>query len=160
MPRITITLTSEQHELYKALSKYTGKPMSSFLAELLETASPVLERTAAVFQRFHEQQEQQRQAISKQFEQVQDSLEPLVINALDQYDMFLNGIATKKAEDEERTAARFIEPQPASLASAFDAPTPYTNRGDTPLSNVTPKPARNKASSPIKSKKKINELEV
>lgn len=157
MPRITITLSTEQHELYKSLSKYTGKPMSSILVELLDTARPVIERTAAVFQRIHEQQQIDRLRFTNDLKQAHDALEPLASNFLTQYDMFLNRVvenSDKKDVLEERTAASFNEPLPASFSSSATVSTPYTNRGDTPHPKKATKPLRNKASSVVKNSKK------
>lgn len=47
-PRITITLTNQQHELLQSMAGYQGGSMSSIVVELLETALPVMERIVSV----------------------------------------------------------------------------------------------------------------
>jgi uncharacterized protein (DUF1778 family) len=47
-PRITITLTDEQHELLSLLANLQKVSMSSIVVDLLETTFPVLERLAGV----------------------------------------------------------------------------------------------------------------
>ena len=47
-PRITITLTDQQHALLQAMAGYQGGSMSSIVVDLLETALPVMERIVLV----------------------------------------------------------------------------------------------------------------
>ncbi len=149
MPRITITLSDQQHQLFQAVSKYSGKPMSTTIAELLDAANPVLQRMATVFQRIHEQQQQERARITNELQQAQDSLEPIAAQMLNQFDLFLSKVAPDKTQQvgdlNERTAARFTERQPASGRPLTQPIFPRTNRGDTPPHEITPNTAPNKA---------------
>lgn len=43
-PRITVTLTDEQHATLRALSDMQGRSMSSLVGELVETTMPALDR--------------------------------------------------------------------------------------------------------------------
>ena len=52
-PRITITLTDKTYALLKAISGCTSQPMSTFVTEMLETASPTLERMAVTLSLIH-----------------------------------------------------------------------------------------------------------
>lgn len=155
MPRITITISDQQHQLFQALSKYTGKSMSSSIVEYLQAATPALERMAALFQRIHEQQQKEKQRITSELKQAQDTLEPLASSMLDQLDMFIAKVSPdlmQQAGDlNDRTAARFIEPLPAAGRPSAQPISPRTNRGDTPPLEITPKPASNKAHSLVKS---------
>lgn len=49
-PRITITLSDEQHATLQALSEVQGVSMSSIVVDLLETTLPVLQRLTTVLQ--------------------------------------------------------------------------------------------------------------
>lgn len=150
MPRITITLSDHQHKLFKSISSYTGKPMSTSISELLEAAIPVLERSAAVFQRIHEQQQREKERITSELTQVQDALEPIAAQFLNQFDMFLGRIAPEKEQDAEGKGAPV---HGACLPSATQPLTPHTNRGDTPPLGDTLKPAPSKALRSVKSAK-------
>jgi hypothetical protein len=142
MPRITITLSDQQHQLFQAVSKYSGKPMSTTIAELLDAANPVLQRMATVFQRIHEQQQQERARITNELQQAQDSLEPIAAQMLNQFDLFLSKVApdTDKQADLGKGA-----PACGVLLPKSAQPAPRTNRGDTPPLEITPNTAPNKA---------------
>lgn len=152
MPRITITISDQQHKLFQSLSKYTGKPMSSSIAELLEAASPVLERTAAVFQRIHEQQQIEKERITTELKQAQDTLEPIAAKMLDQFDMFLNQVAPNSLERADDLPPAHVADVPAGRPSAQPR-SPRTNRGDTPPHEKTPNPAPIKAHRSVQSAK-------
>lgn len=150
MPRITITLTDQQHQLFQSLTKYTGKPMSGYISELLAASMPVLERMAAVFQRIHEQQQLEKKRITQEMEQAQNTLEPIAANMLDQLDMFLAKVTPSNERADDRTHAHAAG-VPYERPSA--QPTPHTNRGDTPPLDKSPKPTPNKAHRSVKSEK-------
>lgn len=150
MPRITITLSDHQHQLFQAVSKYSGKPMSTIISELLDSANPMLQRMAAVFQRIHEQQQLERARITNELQQVQDSLEPIAAQMLNQFDMFLTRVSppTTQQADLGKGAPACGELLPKSAQ-----PSPRTNRGDTPPLQITPKTASNKARRSVQSEK-------
>lgn len=150
MPRITITLSDQQHQLFQAVSKYSGKPMSTIITELLDAANPVLQRMATVFQRIHEQQQQERARITNELQQAQDSLEPIAAQMLNQFDLFLSKVApdTDKQADLGKGA-----PACGVLLPKSAQPAPRTNRGDTPPLGITPKTASNKARRSVQSEK-------
>jgi len=151
MPRITITLSEHQHKLFKSISSYTGKPMSASITELLESAMPVLERSAAVFQRLHEQKQREKERITNELTQVQDALEPIAAQFLNQFDMFLARVVPDDSQASDRPpAASFSERQPDVLTRSA---APRTNRGDTPPHDKSLKPASNKAQPSVKSSK-------
>jgi hypothetical protein len=144
MPRITITLTDHQHKLFQSLSKYTGKPMSGYISEMLHASTPVLERMAAVFQRLYEQQQKEKSRIVSEFEQIQDSLEPIASSMLNQFDMFLAKVVPGQAEQADDLPPAHVADVPAGRPFA-PRPSPLTNRGDTPPLDKTPKALPNKA---------------
>ena len=146
MPRITITLSDQQHDLFRALSKYTGRPMSGWISELLEASTPVLERTAAIFQRLYEQQQLQNTKIQNEMQQAQDALEPLAAQALNQFDLFLAGLDTENRAEKGRGVHDEDERSEGS--------TPHTNRGDTPPQVKPLETPSRKASSGVKTTKK------
>lgn len=135
-PRITVTLTERQHEILQAMTRFSGKPMSSTIAELIEAAAPTLERMAATFQRISQHQDQERQRIAKQLEDAQAVMEPVIMQTLDQFDLFLGKIEQAAAAGAQGTCAAALEP----------VPPPPTNRGVTPHLPKPSKPKPRKAS--------------
>ena len=77
-PRITITLSTRQHEVLKSISECSGQPMSGFLNELLDLSLPTLERMAATFQKIKTAQDAQRQKIIAELDVAQTAMEPIV----------------------------------------------------------------------------------
>jgi cell pole-organizing protein PopZ len=139
-PRITITLTHRQHEVLQAMATYSGKPMSATISELIEAAAPTLERMAATFQRIKQHQDQERQRMIRQLDDAQSVMEPLVMETLNQFDMFLGKV---------EKAAGAGDAGGATATAATESPA--TNRGDTPPTPTPPNPRTGAASSPIES---------
>lgn len=121
--------------------------MSATVAELIEAAAPTLERMAVTFQALSKHQEQERQRIAKQMDDAQTVIEPIIMNTLDQFDLFLGKI-------EEAATAGAAD----SSGGASDAApqTPPTNRGVTPSPVKSRKPAPRKASRAVTSREKIS----
>ena len=153
MPRITITLTDQQHQLFQSLTKYTGKPMSGYISDLLQASTPVLERMATVFQRIHEQQQKEKNRLASELEQVQDALEPIATNMLDQFDLFLAKVVPVSDEQADARPPRQNGVLPDGRTTAKPSSTPHTNRGDTPPHEKTPNPAPIKARRSVQSAK-------
>jgi hypothetical protein len=63
-PRITITLTEEQHAILRRISAAGGQSMSSVISEFMLTAQPALERMAATLQRLKQDRDADRQLIA------------------------------------------------------------------------------------------------
>jgi hypothetical protein len=93
-PRITISLTDRQYAVLHSMSKSTGKPMSSTVVELLDSAVPALERMAVAFQRLDAANEQQRLAAVNRLDAVQSKMDALVDRVVDQFDMFAGNLAS------------------------------------------------------------------
>lgn len=147
MPRITITISDRQHELLQALSKFSGKPMSTTVSELLESTTPVMERMATVFQAIYEQRQKENERIKKNLTEAHDALEPMAMKMLDQFDMFMGKVAG---------AADCAPASPSGLqaTTAEPAKSPPTNRGVTTLQGKTGKSRTGKASGDISTRKK------
>lgn len=150
MPRITITLTDRQYELLKALSTYTGSPMSQAITELVEATMPILETTCQTFKALYEQKQQHNQKLKQDMQAAQEALEPIAAAALNQFNLFCSTVINPASET-------------TTKEEAARASTPHTNRGDTPpikpLRNKPPKPNSSKASlhgSTIKKQRGLN----
>lgn len=148
-PRITVTLSPRQHEVLQAFSKFSGKTMSSTIGEFLEASMPTLERMAATFQRIHEMQEKERDRIASQLDDAQSVLEPLIMQSLDQFDLFLGQVeqAVGGVSASGEGAA-----QPVS--------TPLTNRGVTPTHEKARKTKSRAVSKPVRHSKNSGNSQV
>lgn len=147
MPRITITISDRQHELLQALSKFSGKPMSTAVSELLESTIPVMERMATVFQAIYEQRQKENERIKKNLSEAHDALEPMAMQMLDQFDMFMGKVAGAPP-------ARRTRPARAGRTERTAATSPPTNRGVTTLQGEQGKSRTDKPSSDISTRKK------
>lgn len=145
-PRITVTLTKRQHEVLRSISENSNQPMSTFISEMLEAALPTLERMAVTFQRVKEAQQAERTRFLDSMDRAQAAIEPVVLNAVGQFDLFLASIeeAAGASGDGERSAA----PEASAALVA-----PATNRGATPRKGKAGVPAPAIVSSDSKPRK-------
>lgn len=135
-PRITVTLNDKSYAVLKAISDCSGQPMSTFISEMLDSARPTLERMATTFQKIKNAQVAERSRFLETIDEAQSAIEPVVMETLGQFDLFLGKIETA-VEGGQTVAAKRL-PLPSSTADS----SPPTNRGDTP-----PRGKRLKASS-------------
>lgn len=149
-PRITVTLTKRQHEVLRSISENSNQPMSTFISEMLEAALPTLERMAVTFQRVKEAQQAERTRFLDSMDRAQAAIEPVVLNAVGQFDLFLASI--EEAVGAGSTDAR--ERAGAPVPTAPTAPSaPATNRGATPRKGKAAVPSAARISSDSKPRK-------
>lgn len=143
-PRITITLTERQHAVLKSISDSSGQPMSKFISEILEPSMPTLERMAAAFQKISAARHIQRERFIESLDQAQTAMEPIVQQAIGQFDLFMAQVeqaAEAVPTDRKRSGAG---------GGAAASPPPSTNRGDTP-------PAKKKGKQPQAARGKVSQ---
>lgn len=87
-PRITITLNERQHAVLRSISENSGQSMSAFVGEVLEQALPILERMAETFRKIKTAQDVHRARIASELEEAQAAVEPIVAQAIGQFDLF------------------------------------------------------------------------
>lgn len=63
-PRITVTLTEEQHAILRRISAAGGQSMSSVISEFMLTAQPALERMAVALQQLKQERDADRQVVA------------------------------------------------------------------------------------------------
>lgn len=144
-PRITVTLTKRQHEVLRTISECGGQPMSTFVSEMLEAALPTLERMAATFQKIKKAQELERAKFLESMDEAQAAIEPVVMEAVGQFDLFLG-----KMEKAAGVAGAPDARERAAAPAAPEAPpAPLTNRGVTPTRGKARKGRQDKASDAI-----------
>lgn len=95
-PRITITLTPRQHEIFTSLSHSSGQSMSGIIGEFITASEPVFERMAAISLQIRKQRTSGLELVRSNLDKAQDELEPLGVIALDQLDMFLKTLDDPK----------------------------------------------------------------
>lgn len=137
-PRINITLDGRCYDIIKSLSQSTGRPMSGFIAEMIEAASPTLERMAATFQKVKSHQDLERSKFLEGLDEAQAALEPVALEAIGQFDLFMGKIDAAVEERRMPGAAR-------GRRSASAPGTTPTNRGVTRKTATLPKPNNGKA---------------
>ena len=122
-PRITITLNEQTYAVLKAIADLGNGTMSGFVAEMLDSALPTLERIAATFQAIKKAQTAERSKFLASMDRAQAKLEPAVMEAVGQFDFFLANV--------ESAVAAVGQPEGAAPAASAN-PRPVT-RGSTPL---------------------------
>lgn len=145
-PRITITLNEKSYAVLKAISDCSGQPMSTFVTEMLDSARPTLERMAATFQTIKRAQDAERSRFLEKVDEAQAAIEPVVMQTLGQFDLFLGRIeeAVAGATDAAEAAPAHQPPPKRS---------PLTNRGDTPRKGTVRKASNGKASKAVQAAK-------
>lgn len=124
-PRITVTLTKRQHEVFQSLSASSGQSMSSLIGEIIEVSMPTFERMAATFQKLKASRDLERSKIAQALDEAQSALEPIALAAVGQFDLFLGRVDA--AADVGR-----MQPHAAASSSGGGTQPPSANRGVTP----------------------------
>lgn len=140
-PRITITLEQRQYDVIKSISDSTGQAMSGVITELLESSMPVFERMAVTFQMLAKAKDLQRSNMLKTQEEVQAAFEPLMMEAMGQFDMFMGQL---EEGVEELGKARPIGRALSKASTANRSPS--TNRGVTTTPLIPSRASRSKVS--------------
>lgn len=139
-PRITITLSENQHRLLKSISESSGNSMSYLVADIIEASEPILERTASAFSHLKELNEENKRKIKQAMQSAQDIIEPMAFNAINQMDCFIDTLTDIHQSDEH--------------------PSPLTNRGDTSPRKKETKAAPQKARKPLLNRKVLKKNEA
>lgn len=124
--RITISLNERTYAVVRAISVLGGTPMSAFVSEMLDSALPTLERMAATFQAIKNAQTAERGKFLASIDRAQAALEPAVMEAVGQFDLFLGKIEAAVDVQTDATPGAPGERRPQAN------PRPVT-RGSTPL---------------------------
>ena len=110
--------------------------MSAFIGDVMDQSIPVLERMAVTMQKLKDVGDARRDQVLKSLEKAQDDLEPVMQQAIGQFDLFLKGT---------EEAVLGVLPAPARAAAEVGKANktaraaPVTNRGATTL---PPKPLK------------------
>ena len=142
-PRITITLSDEQHSTLQSLAQVQGVSMSSIVVDLLDTTLPVLQRLTEVLKNASEAP----QAVLDELKASMDNAEADMVghgaSVLNQLDLLV-GLSGGAGAD---AAASGREAAPATTAGP-----PSSNRG---VRNVPPT-SKNRSIPPSKSRSSVD----
>lgn len=118
--RITVTLSDRQYAAIKTISDNSGQSMSAFLGELLEQSLPVLERMGATFRKIKSAQDEHRARIASELDHAQTAMEPIVAQAIGQFDLFFTRIEAEAAAPKVAAAAATpLDPRPVITGVRF-----------------------------------------
>lgn len=135
-PRITITLSDEQHATLQALSQVQGVSMSSIVVDLVETTLPVLQRLTTVLQNASEAPQAVLDGLRGSLDSAMGDVEGHGAAVMGQLDLLV-----RLSGSGDGAAAPSPEPEP-----------PTSNRG---VRNVPPT-SKNRSISPSKSRSSSN----
>lgn len=143
-PRITITLSDEQHSTLQALAQLQGVSMSSIVVDLVETTIPVLQRLVTVLQTAS----QAPQAVLDGLRATLQAAESDVISHGDAVMGHLDALVNAAGGEDVAV------PRSGAAAASPEAEPPTSNRGV----RIVPPSAKNRAISPMKSGQKNRQL--
>jgi uncharacterized protein (DUF1778 family) len=124
-PRITITLTEEQHVLLHTLAGYQGESMSAIVVDLIQTAVPVMERIAIVMKAASTAPQEMLDGMKQSMERAEAQLISQMQGHIDQLDAMTKNTAGA-AVGMARPAARATPALPRRTSAARP---PTSNRG-------------------------------
>jgi len=132
-PRISVTVTTSVEAVLSRLSVATGQSKSSFIAELLESSMPVLERMATVIEAAQQAKDTLKSQTVKDMEEAESRLHEILGVTMDIFDESTAPIL-KEAERVQRRAARSQTGRGGRTATpaaglATPAQPPYVTRG-------------------------------
>jgi uncharacterized protein (DUF1778 family) len=128
-PRITITLTDQQHELLQSMAGFQGGSMSAIVVDLLETALPVMERIVTVMRAASTAPQEMLDGLKESMERA----ESLVISQMHEHIGHLDNFVEEAAAAGGTGVTRSGAPgSPAAAASSKvrkEPRPPTSNRG-------------------------------
>lgn len=140
-PRITITLTDHQHEILSGLAHLQKISMSSIVVDLVDTATPVLERVLQLMTAAAKAPQEALEELGRSMQLAEMDVLAMQKSALAQFDSLLDDAG------EGGGGARALPlPLPASSRPRKSPEPPPTNRGV----RIPSKTVVSKAFSPMK----------
>ena len=113
-------MNQRTYEVLKTIGTLGDQPMSAFVSEMLDSALPTLERMAATFQAIKNAQTTERVKFLESMDRAQAVLEPAVMEAVGQFDLFLATVEDAVADggrDEGAAPAATADPRPVTRGS-------------------------------------------
>lgn len=146
-PRITLTISEQQHELLQSLAELQKVSMSSIVVDLLDTTMPVLARLVSILKSAAE-------APQSVLDELRKSLDVAESDALGKKDSVMGQLDLLLAAAAGPGNARERAPGLAAKFAPKKAGPPATNRGVRIPPSNTHKPSAHAASKPVGKVKK------
>lgn len=144
-PRITISLEPQAYEVISRLAAANRKPMSSVVTDFLDLARPQMERMVAILEAARSAPDQARASIRKSLDRAESVLLPVLLEAIEQQDLFLAAEAGLDPSD-----VAWYQPGQAGAERG-------EKRGARrPAEALTPRPVTRGVGTPQKAKSKAN----
>lgn len=145
-PRITITLSDEQHTTLQALAHIQSVSMSSIIVDLLDTTLPVLQRLTAVLENASQAPQAVLDSLRATLDSAQHDMSGHVPEVMKRLNLLVSVSGGTDAGDAGASGA------PAAVPTAKP---PTSNRG---VRNVPPT-SKNRSISPSKSRSSVDSNE-
>lgn len=97
-PRLNLTLEPHQYDLLRRYSELTDTPMSKVILALMTPAFEPLERLCVMLDAARTSMQEVNQGIADSFAKVGEDLDPLLIEAMNQSDLFVNSAFSFQAD--------------------------------------------------------------
>jgi hypothetical protein len=91
-PRITVTLTEEQHEVISAISRANGQSMSKLIGDLLQEMLPVFRDMRTLMTHVEQVHQEGKASLLESLERSQANLEPLLSGAVGEWKKLADGV--------------------------------------------------------------------
>lgn len=128
-PRLTITLEPHTYEVISQLADLQGRPKAKIITELLDSVTPVLERTCYVLEMAHRATSGVSDDLRDSMERSEAKLKAMMEDAMGQMDIFAEGLsALSESGDEAERKAGFAA-SPGSRSETTQPP--HSNTGVT-----------------------------
>jgi len=124
-PRITITLSDQQHATLAALAKFQKVSMSSIVVDLVETTLPVLERLCAVLENAAGAPQAVLDELKRSAEHAELDVVGMQQSVLSQLDLLVSASAVPGATAQAGVrGAAAIKPPTSNRGVSFTSPSP------------------------------------
>lgn len=147
--KIQVMVDPDLHQSIADFAKVSNQSMSAVVADYLSMAQPTFQRMTSSLRGFTELTHKQKQAF------VDGLVDAEAVAKERVQDVLVTLIEAMSLPNEKQLS---LDVRGVSTPHPKDAPTPFTNRGDSSPSSKPSKPAPSKASKAISSKKKNEKI--
>lgn len=139
-PRLTVTLEPHTYAVLAQLAELQNRPKSKVITELLESVTPVLERTCYVLQMAERATSGVNDDIRASMERSEAKLQAMMNEAMGQLDIFAGALVGPSREDADEATGG--EPKARRGVAESEALPPHSNTGVT-IGDKSKKPRKN-----------------
>jgi len=127
--RIQVSFSEYDYDLIKRLADLQGVSMSAVVSDLFEPVRPVLHKVCVVLEAAKKAKQDAHEGIKFQVQHIEEQMQPMIDNALDQFDMFVGYVeaAVDPNWSEERSDRPNVSAAPKRPRKG--AQPPHSNTG-------------------------------